>query len=83
MGQLQELEAVLTLEHERAQATPAMRLLDEVGAGYECVCVCRGEGDTTARCLLHRFHVEGVREQVDCMPVGPSEASSISLLECS
>lgn len=39
MGQLQELEAVLTLEHERAQATPAMRLLDEVGAGYECVCV--------------------------------------------
>jgi hypothetical protein len=30
VGQLQELQSVLTLEFERAQATPAMRLLDEV-----------------------------------------------------
>lgn len=30
VGQLQELQSVLTLEYERSQATPAMRLLDEV-----------------------------------------------------
>lgn len=30
VGQLQELLSVLTFEFERAQATPAMRLLDEV-----------------------------------------------------
>jgi hypothetical protein len=34
VSQLQELQALLRLEFERAQATPAMRLLDEV-----CVCV--------------------------------------------
>lgn len=32
MGLLQELQFVLTVEYERAQATPAMRLLDEVSA---------------------------------------------------
>lgn len=31
VGQLQELQSALTLEYERAQASPAMRLLDEVG----------------------------------------------------
>lgn len=38
IAQLQDLQAVLKLEYDRAQASPAMRLLDEVG-GYVTLAV--------------------------------------------
>ena len=40
VGQLQELQVVLTLEVERTQASPAMRLLDEVGCRLQLLHFC-------------------------------------------